>query len=178
MHEGHICWESSDRTSWILDQKVPNPEAAGDVEEGRNKAGVTPVMASSFIRLQASAPGSYRRRAAGLDGTPPCREHLFCSVLTSRWYSLLLSAPFRCNAPDTGLLKRDCKHQGTLLLIRSPITAAGNPCRNMCCAQGSRQQQDPALLPSLPSSTRNWNSRNLSPMISCQKAIFLPWGSG
>lgn len=54
-----------------------------------------------------------------------------------------------------GLLKRDCKHQGTLLLMRSSMTAAGNPCRNMCCAQGSRQQQYPGLLPSLPSSTCN-----------------------
>lgn len=151
MQEGLICWESSDRASWILDQKVPNPEAAGDVEEGCNKAGVTPVMAGSSILLQPS--GSYQRRAAGLDGTSLRREHLFCSLPPCRWYSLLLSAPFRCSAPDPVLLKRDCRHQGTLLLIRSPITAAGDPCRNMCCAQGSRQQQHPALFPSLPSST-------------------------
>lgn len=66
-----------------------------------------------------------------------------------------LSPPLPCSAPVPGLLKRDCKHQGISLLMRSSTTAAGKPCRNMCGAQGSRQQQYPALLPSLPSSTCN-----------------------
>lgn len=144
------------------------------MEEGCNKGGVTPEMASSSILPQAPVIGSYQRKDAGLDGTSPHRKQLFCSLLTCHRYPLLLSAPFPCSAPVSGLLKRDCKHQGTLLLMRSSMTAAGNPCRNMCCAQGSRQQQYPALLPSLPSSTCNWNSRNLSPTVSCQKDISIP----
>lgn len=172
MHEGHVYWESLDRTAWVLDWEVSNSETARDMEEGCDKGGVTPEMASYSILLQAPAAGSYQRKDAGLDGTSPPREQLFCSLLTCHWYPLLLLAPFPCSAPVPDLLKRDCKHQETLLLMRSSMTAAGNPCRNMCCAQGSRQQQYPALLPSLPSSTCNWNSRNPSPTTSYLRRIF------
>lgn len=174
MHEGHVYWESWATPSWILDQGVSNPETARDVEEGYQKGGIASEMASFFILVQAPTAGSYHRKDIG---TSPCTEQLFCSLFTCHQYPLLLSAPFPCSAPVPGLLKRDCKHQGTLLLMRSSMTAAGKPCRNMCFAEGSKQQY-PALLPSLPSSTCNWNSRNLRPTISCQKDVSIPWGRG
>lgn len=167
MHEVHIHWKSLDRMVQILDQEASTPETAGDMEERCDKGGLTLEMTSCSILPQAPPVGSCERKDAGLDGAPPRREQRFCSLLTCHRCHLLLSATFPCSAPVPGLLKRDCKHQGTLLLMRSSMTAAGNPCRNMCCAQGSRQQQYPALLPSFPSSTCNWNLWSLSPTISC-----------
>lgn len=131
-----------------------------------------------FFCRHSSPVGSHQRKDAGLDRTSPSREQIFCSLFTCHWYALLFSDLSPHNAPVPGLLKRVRKHRGTLLLMRSSMAAAGNPCRHMCCAQRSREQQHPALLPSLPSSTCNWNSRNLSPTVLHQKGISIPWSRG
>lgn len=100
MLEGHVYLESLDRTAWVLDWEVSNSETARDMEEGCDKGGVTPEMASYSILLQAPAVGSYQRKMLGwmellhpessssalyssVTGIPSCFQPHFHAVLQS-----------------------------------------------------------------------------------------------
>lgn len=147
----HVHWESSDRSVQILDQEVSNLEAARTTEEGSTKGGVTPEMVCSSTLPQAPAVGSSQREDAGLDGTFLHRKQFLSSLRTCHEHPLPPSALFPHGIPVPVLLKRDCKHQETLLLMRSSMTVTENPCRNVCCAQGSRAKISisPSLSPFL-----------------------------
>lgn len=169
----HVHWESSDRSVQILDQEVSNLEAARTTEEGSTKGGVTPEMVCSSTLPQAPAVGSSQREDAGLDGTFLHRKQFLSP------YTLAMSIPshlqprfhmvfqFLSSLRETASIKRHycwCDHQWLLLKIHA----------EMCAVHREAELKYPSLLPSLPSSTCNRKSRNLSTTISCQKAIYIP----
>lgn len=74
---------------------------------------------------------------------------------------------FLSSLRETASIKRHycwCNHQWLLLKIHA----------EMCAVHREAELKYPSLLPSLPSSTCNRKSRNLSTTISCQKAIYIP----
>lgn len=79
--------------------------------------------------------GSSRTENARMAGTFPHRRHLLITYLLST--SLPPPALFTHSISLPVLLKRDCKHQETLLLMRSSMTVAEYPCRNVCYTQES-----------------------------------------